>query len=85
MKKNIHDEKSPEERKVLLGFWVEEILGNQLKDTAWSQRKTLSALLREYCGAALTRESKAKGQRRDLIKKYKSSIRNENLPDVKED
>ena len=47
MKINIHDEETPRMRKVLLGFWVEEILGNELKDTAWSQRKTLSGLLRE--------------------------------------
>lgn len=56
MKKNIQEEVPPKDRKLLLGFLVEEVLGIRLKDRAWEKRKTVSELLREYCRAGLRRE-----------------------------
>jgi hypothetical protein len=60
MRKNIHDGEAPRVGKVLMCFLVEKVLGDQLKDAAWNQRKTLSQLLREYCRAGLRRKARAK-------------------------
>jgi hypothetical protein len=85
MKKNVHDGEAPRVRKVLMCFLVEKVLGDQLKDAAWNQRKTLSQLLREYCRAGLRRKARAKDRLAGTTRSTDHRIRNNNEAHAKED